>query len=134
MTDGLTGTINFRDGRWMGFSGTDAVVEIDLGEEQMISKVGINFFEYGNAWILSPKQVTMFISSDGEKWKELYSTQFDINPEGSEKDILRFEFHSAGLHRAHFIKVVAENAGPLPEWHDAAGSDSWIFVDEIIVR
>jgi hypothetical protein len=24
--------------------------------------------------------------------------------------------------------------GPCPDWHDAAGSSSWIFVDELIIQ
>ena len=118
----------------MGFSGTDAVVELDLEQSQMISKVDVNFYEYDNAWILTPKKVTIFISNDGKTWRELYATEFEINLDGSQKDIHSLDYQSAGLHEARYVKVIAENAGPLPAWHDAAGSDSWIFVDEIILR
>jgi hypothetical protein len=134
LTDGLTGSLNFRDGRWMGFSGNDAVVKMDLGADEMISSVRINFYEYGNAWILPPQKVTVFISIDGKEWSQLYADVFEINPDGSEKAIHEFRFNSAGMHEVRYIKVFAKNAGPLPDWHDAAGSDSWLFVDEIIVR
>jgi len=28
----------------------------------------------------------------------------------------------------------AYNVGKCPEWHDAAGSDTWLFIDEISVQ
>ena len=35
---------------------------------------------------------------------------------------------------AKYLKVTATNFGKLPKEHPAAGSDSWIFIDEIIVK
>ena len=36
--------------------------------------------------------------------------------------------------RGRYIKVSAKNVGKLPEKHPAAGSDAWIFIDEIIIN
>jgi|GEM_PF-4452622 len=54
LTDGFKGTLDFRDGRWQGYSGTDVVFEIDLGEEVLVSEVGAHFYQYNNAWIFPP--------------------------------------------------------------------------------
>jgi hypothetical protein len=35
---------------------------------------------------------------------------------------------------ARFVRLVAENYGPLPAWHPGRGQPAWIFVDEIVVR
>ena len=33
--------------------------------------------------------------------------------------------------KARFVKIVAYNAGKLPEWHEGNGGESFIFIDEI---
>ena len=37
-------------------------------------------------------------------------------------------------HNARFIKLIARNFGKLPKNHPAAGSDCWIFIDELIIK
>ena len=32
---------------------------------------------------------------------------------------------------AKYIKIKAVNYGACPDWHPAAGSKSWLFVDEV---
>ena len=36
--------------------------------------------------------------------------------------------------KARYVKVKATTVGKLPKEHPAAGSDAWIFVDEIIIE
>ena len=33
-----------------------------------------------------------------------------------------------------YIKVKVDNVGKLPEWHDYAGEDAWIMIDEISIK
>ena len=35
---------------------------------------------------------------------------------------------------ARYIRVKAYNLGKIPAWHPGAGSDAFIFVDEIIIE
>ena len=134
LVDGLTGTIDFRDGRWQGFSGSNLDAVIDLGEKRSVGTIQIKFYEYGNAWILPPKNLSIFASINGTDWEEIDRVEFEINRVGSEQAIREYNYKPAGMKTARYIKVVASNGGKLPEWHEAAGSDAWIFVDEIIVR
>ena len=32
------------------------------------------------------------------------------------------------------LKIIIKNFGKVPDWHEAAGSDTWIFMDEIQVN
>ena len=36
--------------------------------------------------------------------------------------------------KARYVKVKATTVGKLPQEHPAAGSDAWIFVDEVIIE
>jgi len=33
--------------------------------------------------------------------------------------------------KARRVRIVARNAGPLPEWHPGKGKPAWLFVDEV---
>ena len=46
------------------------------------------------------------------------------------------ETFRTGFERQHirYIKVKAKNIMKVPDWHEAAGSDAWLFMDEIIVK
>jgi outer membrane protein OmpA-like peptidoglycan-associated protein len=37
-------------------------------------------------------------------------------------------------HKARYVKVIAYNYGKLPEWHQGAGGDAFIFIDEIEIN
>ena len=51
--------------------------------------------------------------------------------EGKFKHIFSFENETI---KAKYIKISAKTVGKLPQEHPAAGSDAWIFVDEIIIN
>jgi len=39
-----------------------------------------------------------------------------------------------GTYAGRYIRMTAVNSGPCPPWHEAAGAESWMFVDELEVR
>jgi hypothetical protein len=48
--------------------------------------------------------------------------------------IQNFEFKSPQELKAKYIKVKAYNFGKLPDWHQGAGGDAFIFIDEITIN
>jgi len=134
LTDGLLGSIeNFRDGYYQGFSGTDFEVIIDLGEIIEFSEIHSTFFQYYLSWIVLPTSVSYLISDDGENFTEIESieNEIDLMKEGKFKHDFLIENKTL---KGRYVKVKANNVGKLPEEHPAAGSDAWIFIDEIIIK
>ncbi len=140
LVDGKIGSLDFRDGNWQGFWGTDAELLLDLGEfdltneEEAISEISINFYQYNNSWIFFPTKVEFSISRDGTHYENVPTMANEsIPPTERGKHIETFR---AGFERDHirYIKIKASNIGKVPDWHEAAGSDAWIFMDEIIVK
>jgi len=140
LVDGKIGSLDFRDGNWQGFWGNDAEILLDLGEidlmneESKVSEIEINFYQYNNSWIFFPSKVEFFISQDGKHFENIPTmANENIGPEKRGKHIETFR---TGFERSHirYIKVKATNIGKVPDWHEAAGSDAWIFMDEIIVK
>jgi hexosaminidase len=133
LVDGRLGSTNFRDGAWQAVQGKDMEAIIDLGTITDIQELETRWFMYGNAWIFLPKSVEYFVSENGKDWKAAgrVESKTDEKAEG--------EFFEPFLlkrinEKTRFIKMIAANHGPCPEWHDAPGEPSWLFCDEIIVR
>ena len=70
---------------------------------------------------------------DKIKWIK-YKERINISkPYKRGKFIENISFDKLDIHTRH-IKVIAKNFGKLPSWHEAAGSKSWLFVDEITIK
>lgn len=135
LVDGRTGIIEFRDGNWQGFWGKDLDVELDLGLEKEISTVLVMANEYQNSWIFRPKRMKVEISQDGQNWTELTNRDFpEAKPDNKKKRLAYFSQRLEVPVKARYIKVFIENYGKVPDWHEAAGQDCWLFIDEIIVE
>ncbi len=133
LVDGMLGTLNFRDGKWQGFSGQDLDVEIELTEGIIPEKVSLQAYQYNNAWIFFPTEVEVFGTMDGKKWKKLGTTSPSIAPEVRDKHIWVGEISLKKKKAWKALKVVTKNIKEVPEWHEAAGSEAWIFVGEIMI-
>ena len=134
LTDGLLGSIeNFRDGYYQGFSGTDMEVIIDLDKTITFSEIKTTFFQYYLSWIVLPTSVSYSVSDDGQNFNKIETIENEVPlmQEGKFKHDFVWE---AKKRKGRYIKVSAKNVGKLPEKHPAAGSDAWIFIDEIIIN
>jgi hexosaminidase len=134
LVDGVLGSLDFRDGRWQGFWGTDLECIIDFGNnETEISYLEVNFYQYNNAWIFIPKEMWVEVSIDGKIWEKWGIAKSTVDPKQRGKFIhpLYIEGEIAGF---QYLKFKVINLGKVPDWHEAAGSDAWIFIDEIILK
>ncbi|MEQ9404575.1 MAG: family 20 glycosylhydrolase [Cyclobacteriaceae bacterium] len=134
LADGLLGSIDFRDGRWQGFFGQHFVTTIDLGSTTRISEVSANFYQYNNAWIFLPEALEISYSDDGQNWKILGANKPDLTPVERGKFIKKMGVKLNEAVKARYLKVFGRSMIRVPEWHEAAGSPAWLFVDEIIIQ
>ena len=133
LTDGKLGSLNFKDGNWQGFFGSNFEVVVDLDTMTSLNIVSINFFQYINSWIVIPKNVQLYKSSDQKKWTKVRSLEGFSEIKKRGKFIKEAIFKDLKI-ESKFIKIIAENFEELPSWHEAAGSKCWIFTDEIIIK
>jgi len=133
LVDGLTGSDNFADGRWQGFQGQNVEVILDLGAKTEISKVGITCLQNSYSWILMPAGVKVYSSEDGINFNLIKEIQNPVDPKLEGAVIHNF---SAGFSNTsvRYLKIVCVYPGDLPKWHHAAGNQSFIFADEIVVE
>lgn len=133
LNNGRLGSLDFKDGQWQGFSGKNLEVIISLDSLTSINKVSMNFYQYINSWIVAPSYISIMSSKDSLNWEIIKSVDSigEIRKRG--KFISSISFDSLETD-AKYLKIFAKNYGKLPYWHEAAGAESWLFIDEIIVE
>ena len=127
LVDGIQNTKGMsKSSQFLGFSGTDLNVTIDLGEIVSIDSVKLHAFEQNVSWIYRPSQVSIFESKNGMDY-ELSAVLSE--PEGKSNLIYKMIKPT----KTRFLKIVAQNFGNIPSGMPGAGNKAWLFADEIEV-
>jgi hexosaminidase len=127
LTDGVSATLPRINSEWLGWSGDDVEMTLDLGAKMKISEVSIGQLVDHMNWIYAPSQWKISISSDGLDYKEISTTP-------SPKSTLRqVQFKFIGK-EARYVRIEAKNPGKIPAGKAGAGESSWMMFDEIYVK
>lgn len=133
LLDGIRGSENWRKGDWQGYQSQDFEAVVDLKTVKEITSISAGFLQDSRSWILMPKKVDFLVSVDGVKFTLLKSIVIPDNAR-SDESVTKEISINAPKGKFRFVKVVAENYGRLPDWHQGAGGDAFIFIDEITVK
>ncbi len=137
LLNGVTGSINYKDGNWQGFYGCDADIELDFGKAEVVNSLTINFMTNPFDWIMMPAKVKVYAfpvdaSPDmPDTWVRTFT--FDDKVPMTGNNIFSKTLDLKGM-KTKYLRVVIENPGVLPAGTPGAGYDSWIFMDEIVVE
>ena len=134
LLDGILGTENWRKGDWQGYQSQNFEAVVDLQEMKNISEVSARFLQDQRSWIVMPTKVEYFISEDNVNFMYFGSVNNTLDPKIEENIILNFTANETKSKKARYVKVIAKNFGKLPQWHQGAGGDAFIFVDEILIK
>jgi len=131
LVDGIRGGTDFRTGEWQGFREQDVLATVDFGRVKKLKRAGLSALQDENAWIWYPASVTIAWSSNGRTWSSTeVINSVDRHATGGQKQELWSE---AIGKKARYVKIIAKNAGPCPDWHKGKGGATWIFADEILI-
>lgn len=114
---------------WLGFSGKDLIATIDLGKKEILNKISVSTLASEGSWIHYPKSIEILISNDGITFQPY--TQVSSETILLAKGELELKINNIST---QFIKIIVRNAGKIPEGKAGAGSNAWLFVDEIGVE
>ena len=129
LVDGIIGSRTKFGRDWLGFSGKDLNATIDLGKLEQINKVKVGLLESQGSWIYYPKNIEVLISDDGQNFESVQ--QLNLSEIQNVKGEVVLEVKSR---KARFVKIIATNLGKIPDENLGAGSDAWLFIDEIAVE
>ena len=133
LTDGIFGSIKFNDGQWLGFEGSDAGLNLDLKQKKEITTLSIHFVNDFKAWILLPKRVSIFTSSNGKDFKLIKSSDLFNTVSNEETEIVPFKISFPPV-KSQYFRIEIESAGLLPESHPFKGEKAWLFLDEVVLN
>ncbi|MCD4725699.1 MAG: family 20 glycosylhydrolase [Bacteroidales bacterium] len=133
LVNGIRGSVHHNDGQWQGFRGDDVEVVIDLGSVSAIKSISVGFLQNMTTWIFMPSSVSFLVSDSDSDFKSVGEFLNSIPMEEKKAMVKNFSRNYTDLH-ARYVKIIAKNPGPCPDWHPGAGSPSWVFVDEIIIE
>lgn len=129
LVDGMKGNTSKFGRDWLGFWGKDLNATIDLGVTVSVSKVEISTLSAPASWIYYPKNITLWVSNDGKNFEQVSVISTEEIEKANGKLAINFETKSI-----KWIKVIAQNNGIISDGNPGAGSNSWLFVDEITVE
>ncbi|MCR9173948.1 MAG: GH92 family glycosyl hydrolase [bacterium] len=135
MIDGIRGGNEYRTGDWQGYWAQDLMVELTFKNPRTISEMALGCLEDTKSWIFLPNAVVFEGSTDGVNFEiiginKLIHTATQVEP----AKIFDFNFKLEQAKSFKKIRVTALNYGKCPEWHLGAGNDTWLFVDEIVLK
>ena len=134
LTDGIQGGWNFTDGTWLGWWGSDLEAVIDLGATMTVASLSLTCMQQVQSWIMLPRKVVFQTSVDGKNWHRAEEVTHQVPDDDLTPVIHPFRIELKGGTPARYIRVKAVNYGKLPDWHNGAGGNAWIFADEIVVK
>ena len=129
LTDGKRGSANYHV-LWQGFEEDDFLAEVDLGKAMVVNYVGAEFLQDLASWIFYPEKVTVSLSEDGQKYREVavFDSLAFIDP-----TLIRETGKQIPQTLARYVRFYAKNKGKCPAWHIGHGGKAWLFADELIV-
>lgn len=124
---------------WIGYSGQDSLtIEVALVKPMNVNEVSIGVCHKANDWVLMPKGAMVQWSKNGKTWSEWMPMHFvrpiaDQQKEGR-RLILRHSYAAKEVKKAQYVRIKIVGQSHLPEWHDYAGEDAWLMIDEVEVK
>jgi hypothetical protein len=80
-----------------------------------------------------PRQIIVEVSDDNKVFKQVYVGENFLPIEDLEVQVKNIEAKFTAV-TARYVRVKALQYGKMPAWHEGAGGDTHIFVDEIVVK
>lgn len=119
LTDGIFGTVEPYDGRWVSFRDSVVTLTLDLGRVQDVRSVGLNCMEDQVGDIFLPGKMNISWSVDGERYTSMGGVENPRLPQRLLRHVVHYE-KSASI-KVRYIRVVLVHQKQL-------------FLDEIVVR
>lgn len=132
--DGIFGDENWRKGYWQGYQDQDFQAEIIFNETERVSSITASFLQDTRAWIVLPTKVEYYLSQDGVRYDLVATVGHNVEDKDYAVQLARLTAQLKKPINATHMKVKAYNYGTLPNWHQGAGFEAFIFVDEVVVE
>ncbi len=130
LTNGIVGTLPWSGNEWLGWSGKNVGLVLNLEKPTTINTITIAFLQDEPSWIYLPTAIELYTSIDGKRYKKSSSV--------TQKEIMEAYTHNTPMFKckkqqATFIKLKITSASTIATGKPGAGEDAWLFISEILV-
>lgn len=131
--DGEFGDISELSRGWLGFSGNNLDVVLELSKAIELQQVVVNFAHVPDAWAFAPTAFDVYVSSDGENYSQAIKAKLKYAPEEQSMNSPQLVTITVEVNQTDvkYVRLVAKNMGRIPAWHKARGLRPWIMLDEV---
>ena len=127
LLNGISGSVSFSDGEWVGWEGKDIVATITCGNDS-IQSVTIHFHNQINSWIHHGQHIEIYSSNDGVNFSKIGEKSLPKIGGQTVNTTLNFDKTKPKFLKLKIDKVI------IPEDFNGAGNAAWIFIDEIVLH
>ena len=128
------GSKDHKDGRWLGFEAIHTGVDIVLENDQPLNSITISALSAPNSWIFFPAAIEVYQGSSANDLELVQRKDYEVEKPTSEVTQRFFDLPLSGGHSGKQLRIVIKSRMKNPDWHTSAGSNSWIFLDEILLN
>lgn len=122
LTDGISGSLQYDDGTWVGFeNGKPITLTIDLGTLQTIHELSAEFIQVRSAYIFLPASVQVEVSADGVNYTEMGTMGQPAL--GLENQVKPLRMVSTQGVNGRYVRLTVQ-----------PGSFAWTFMDEVVIK
>ena len=134
--DGEMGDVNDLSHGWLGFSGHDLQVDMELAKSIHLSQVVLRFAHVPDAWVFAPAKVSIQLSADGKHFSDPIpaTITYDAAAESMNTTQLQIVSIPADYNDVRVVRVIANPIVRIPQWHRAKGLNPWIMIDEVEIK
>lgn len=136
LSDGEFGDVNDLSHGWLGFSGHDVQIDLQLSKAISMNEVCLRFAHVPDAWVFAPAQVQVAVSTDGQEYSAFQPA--DITYDASSEELNTTQIQVVNIPFAHdnvrYVRILAQPIKRIPAWHRAKGLKPWIMMDEIVIK
>ncbi len=136
LIDDELGDVNDLSRGWLGFSGHEVQVDLELGKVIDIHSVVLRFAHVPDAWVFAPAEVMVAVSADGQEYTDYMPASITYDASLEEMNTTQLQVLTVPIDReqVRFVRVLAKPIARIPEWHRAKGLKPWIMMDEIKIN
>ncbi len=131
IADGIFGTIEPYDRRWLNYDDSIVTIRVDLGKPMVIDSVRFRCLEDQVGLAYLPGSYTLSVSSDGTNFRDIYTGSNAIVPQQPLRHVERYVIPVKG-DEARFVRLRLVRAASLPAM-PVSTAKPLLFIDEIEV-
>ncbi len=133
LLDGVRGTTDRMDGKWLGFLGNDFEATIDLQTVRQLGRIDVGCLQEQVSSIFFPKSISVSVSNNGTEFRPIgnVSTSQPIEDAEIKSRDYTVSFQPT---KVCYVRIQAANIGTCPPWHSNRDGKAWLFVDELKLK